>query len=215
MYMHHPQTARLVELARTAHEPGNPIGPIRRFRSLRNVTNTDQYILNTRLSHTMQGGAVMDIGCYPISITLLVSGEEPIPASIRASAELAPAREGETGRVDETCDFSWTFPSGATFEGGCSFNRPHAVFFEMVGERGRAYTDYPFGPNPERQTMLIESGGQVREEVFENAGDKFTRQFERFARAINGESPPLPTAQWSIVEARTIELIHQAIGLRW
>ncbi len=215
MYMHHPQTARLVQLARSAHEPDSPIGPIKRYRSLRNVTNTDQYILNTRLSHAMQGGAVMDIGCYPISIALLVSDEEPISQSIRATAEFAPLRPGETGRVDETCDFSWTFPSGATFEGGCSFNRPHAVFFEMVGERGRAYTDYPFGPDPDRQTLLIETAGHVKEEVFENAGDKFTLQFERFARAVNGEADPLPSMEWSIIEARTIESIHKIIGLRW
>lgn len=215
MYMHHPQTMRLVELARTAHEPTNPIGPIRAIRSLRHVTNTDQYILNTRLSHAMQGGAVMDIGCYPISAALLLAGEEPVWESLRASAEFAPPRPGETGRVDETCAFSWTFPSGATFEGGCSFNRPHAVFLDVIGERGRAYTDFPFSPHPERQPLVIESQGRRWEEVFEYAGDKFTRQFAHFASAVRGEAPAWPSMEFSIREARTIETIHRAIGLTW
>lgn len=215
MYMHHPQTARLVELARHSHDPGSPIGPIRAIRSVRDVTNNDSYILNTRLSHAMRGGAVMDIGCYPISLARLVAGEEPIPGSIRANAQFAALRPGEGGAVDETCRFSWEFPSGARFESGCSFARPHSVFFELVGERGRAFTDYPFSPDAMRQPLIIERDGVTSEEVFEGAGDRFTLQFERFARAALGECEPLPTMEWSIGQARTIEAIHRAIGLRW
>ncbi len=215
MYMHHPQTARLIDLARHSHDPDSPIGPIRSIRSVRDVTNNDPYIRRTRLSHTMRGGAVMDLGCYPISLARLVTGEEPVPGSIRATADFAALRPDERGRVDETCRFSWQFPSGAKFEGGCSFSRPHAVFFEIIGERGRAFTDYPFSPDPARQTLIVECEGDRREEVFERAGDRFTLQFERFARAARGECEPLPTMEWSIGQAGAIEAIHHAIGLRW
>lgn len=246
MYMHHPQTARLIELARAARDPrgANPIGPLRLIRSNRNVRNTDPYILSSRLSHAMQGGALMDIGCYPLSAALIVTGETPDWSTLRASAELgrwvgdasggiiekqsgervpigpAPANASIAGGwVDETCAFSFRFPSGAAFEGECSFTKGApaggSVFFEMIGERGRAFTTHPFGPDPLRQVLTIESGGRVSEEVFERGGDKFVNQFERFAAAARGETGSFPSMEFSIVEAEAIERIHRAVGVLW
>jgi predicted dehydrogenase len=243
MYMHHPQSARLVELAR----PGSPIGPIRLIRSNRNVHQTDPYILNSRLSHTLQGGALMDIGCYPLSLALLAMNETPDWSTLHASAELgrwigderggcierasgervaigapspqaaSPRPQAVPGFVDETCSFSFAFPGGARFEGECSFTMgaPNgaSVFFEMIGERGRAYTTHPFSPDSERQSLLVEIEGVAREELFEGAGDKFVNQFTHFARAVRGEVSPLPPIEWSIVEAEAIERIHAAVGL--
>lgn len=243
MYMHHPQTARLVALAR----PGGPIGTIRRVRAVRNIANADPYILNTRMRHEMQGGALMDLGCYPLSLALHAMQETPVWSTLRASADLArwigtPAggaiefRNGRRmafglpsdssnhaenpvgGFVDESCDFSFDFPSGVHFDGECSFTRGGAgagVFFELVGDRGRAFTTHPFSPDSVRQVLLIEADGERREEVFVNGGDRFVNQFTRFASAARGEIDPLPSLDWSILEADAIERIHQAIGVRW
>ncbi|MBL8744984.1 MAG: Gfo/Idh/MocA family oxidoreductase [Phycisphaerae bacterium] len=245
MYMHHPQTARLVELARG----GSPIGAVRLIRSNRNVCNRDPYILSSRLNHSLRGGALMDIGCYPLSLALLVMGGAPEWSSLRASAELGrwvggPSggciekengervwigerggvradflSESAEGLVDESCSFSFSFPSGTRFEGECSFTKGAAdgasVFFEMIGERGRAYTTHPFSPDPDRQVLLVESDGKSTEEVFERGGDKFVNQFERFARAARGEVAALPSMDWSLIEAEAIERIHSAVGVRW
>ncbi len=208
MHLHHPQSQRLRELASGA---GSPIGRLRAIRCFRDVMNTDEYILSTRLSHAMEGGAVMDIGCYPISIARFVTGEEP-GDDLRAEASFSPPRPGETGRVDETCRFSWTFPSGVTFEGGCSFAREHRVLLELEGERGTVVSAFPFSPDLDVAEPLLVNGAP---EVWNDRGDKFTHQFERVALAVRGEAEVLLSPEWSIGQARTIERIHSQIGLRF
>jgi predicted dehydrogenase len=86
---------------------------------------------------------------------------------------------------------------------------------EVVGERGRLFTTHPFGPDPDRQVMRVEYAGAGHDEVFERGGDKFVNQFERFARAAVGETPPLPSMEFSIRVADAIERIHAAAGVRF
>ena len=52
------------------------------------------------------GGAMMDLGCYPLHWALSVTGEAP--SQIDATAELTPAG------VDESLQASLTFPSGVS-----------------------------------------------------------------------------------------------------
>ncbi len=215
MYLHHPQTRRLRELAGIPEAGGilqSPIGRLRAIRSLRFVRQSDPHILSTRLSHAMEGGAMMDLGCYPLSIARFVTGAEP--SDIRATARFADPLPGETGRVDIACHFSFTLPTShgeVAFEGGASFDDDQAVFVELVGDQGIARTGFPFSPDAIRQTLSVNDA----EEVFENAGEKFTLQFEHFARAVRGEVAPLPSMEFSIGQAAAMEAIHQAIGLRW
>lgn len=209
MWMHHPQTARLIELA-TAGESG-PIGRLVRIVSRRNVRTTDAYILATRLSHAMQGGALMDIGCYPISAGLLLAGQEPDWSTLRASAVLADPVPGESRSVDDTITFSWVFPSGVEFAGEASFSKGDGVLLELIGTKGSARTTFPYSPDPDRQVLIVNE----REEVFLNGGERFTNQFARFARAIRGEAAPLPSIDLSVRIADVIERIHQAVGIRW
>ena len=71
---------------------------------------------------------------------------------------------------------------------------------------------YPFSPDlPDAAPLDV--NGQA--EVWNDRGDKFVHQFERFARSVDGEEPALLSAAWSIDQARTIERIHQIIGVRY
>jgi len=208
MHLHHPQSARLRELVQN---PVGPIGRVTSIRCFRDVMNTDRYILNTRLRHSMHGGAVMDIGCYPISIARFITGEEA-GDDLSAEARMAEPLPGERERVDETCRFSWPFPSGIFFEGGCSFAREHRVLLEIEGEQGKIVSAFPFSPDLDIAEPLLVNG---EPEVWNDRGDKFTHQFEHFAEAARCEREPIPSAEWSIGQARTIERIHRRIGLRF
>lgn len=215
MWLHHPQTDRLVELARTGDDPDNPIGTLLKVRVVRNALQTDPHIQSTRLSHAMQGGSVMDLGCYCVSAGRLITGEEPAESTLAASAEFAEPLPGEPRGVDHRAAFSWMSASGVRVECECSFIGPPKVLLELVGERGRAWTEWPFSPHADRQTLHIESRGRSYDEVFELPGDKFTRQFERFARAARGEDEPYPSIEWSVGQARVMEAVLTRVGLRF
>ena len=60
MYRHNPQTARLVELVR-----GGAVGEVRVVRAAFSFTITDE--ANIRLAADLEGGALMDVGCYCVS----------------------------------------------------------------------------------------------------------------------------------------------------
>lgn len=215
MYLHHPQSLRLRELAGVPEAGGlrdSPIGRLKAVRSMRFVRQKDQNILSTRLSHAMEGGAMMDLGCYPLSIARFVTGAEP--TNIRATARFADPLPGETGRVDIACLFSFTLPTSVgdvAFEGGASFDDEQEVYLELIGDKGTARTGFPFSPDAVRQVLDVNG----HEEVFEHAGEKFTLQFERFAKAVLGEVQPLPSMEFSIGQAAAMETIHHAMGLRW
>ena len=68
MYRHNPQTRRLVELVE-----GGAIGRVRMIRAAFSfVTRTAS---DVRLSAALEGGALMDVGCYCVSAARLLAGE--------------------------------------------------------------------------------------------------------------------------------------------
>ena len=68
MYRYHPQTARLVELVRSG-----AIGELRVIRSAFSYSLYDA--ANIRLRTDVEGGALMDVGCYCVSGARLLAGE--------------------------------------------------------------------------------------------------------------------------------------------
>jgi len=74
-YLYHPQTDWLVKIANAGEAPGSLIGKLRLIRCDRSHTLVGGPTENTRLSHRMQGGALMDLGVYPLSLMRLLAGE--------------------------------------------------------------------------------------------------------------------------------------------
>src|SRR5438874_2619291 len=104
MYRHHPQTKRLAELV-----AAGAIGELELVRSSFSFTVADE--ANVRLSAELDGGSLMDVGCYCVSGTRLLAGE----------AESVSAQQivGPTG-VDVRFVATMSFPGGvlAHFDSG-------------------------------------------------------------------------------------------------
>lgn len=106
MYRCHPQTAKLVELIRD-----NVIGDVRFIRatfSFAAERNLESRLLNPALG----GGAILDLGCYPVSMARLIAGAATgknfqDPVELRAVGHL-----GAESRVDECAIASLRFPGG-------------------------------------------------------------------------------------------------------
>src|SRR5262245_36221000 len=120
MYRHNPQSARVKELV-----DGGAIGTLRLVRS------TFSYSLyeadKIRLRTDVEGGALMDVGCYCVSGSRLVAGE---PESVFGSAWY-----GETG-TDWVFTATMRFPDDvlAIFDCGTALQDRDAL--EVVGSEG-------------------------------------------------------------------------------
>jgi predicted dehydrogenase len=176
----HPRWLRARELIRAGR-----IGQLRSISGQFSYFNRDP--ANIRNIRESGGGALLDIGCYPITLSRFICGEEPV----RAFGDIE--RDPETG-TDRLTSAILDFPSGqSTFT--CSTQLVHFQRMEFLGTLGRMEIQYPMNPpNGEPSHILIDDGkgtaAGIAMETFEYA-DQFTIQGDLFSRAIleNGEVP--------------------------
>lgn len=111
------------------------------------------------------GGALLDLGIYPLSFTTMLLG---FPASVQSQAHLSP-----TG-VDELDNMLLVYENGATASLTCSMrlDRPREAF--VVGTAGYIKVHQPFfyptqltlakhGRDPETHTIPYQSNGYLHE----------------------------------------------------
>jgi xylose dehydrogenase (NAD/NADP) len=168
MSLHHPQTLRAVELARS--------GTLGRLEL---VHGTFSFFLtqpdDPRIDPAKGGGSLWDVGCYPVSLARRIAGEEPDRVA-------AFARFDERG-VDRTFAGQLHFPDGLIAQFDCGFAAPDRERVEIVGGEASLILDAPFLPEPDgpppsltmwrgREATRIEvpSVDQYRSEVVDLTG---------------------------------------------
>lgn len=233
MYLHHPQTARLRAVCRggggdlVGGDPGSPLlGRITAVIANRGYDLTRPDIAKTRFSHRMWGGALMDLGCYPVSLVRELLGEEPDDAG--AVAAIAPPLETESLGVDSVLAYHMRFPSGAVASGVASAVSRHAGnSLTIVGEWGRLTTGWAYVPHREPDGPVLEldqshpegkaRGPEKQTLTFDDQSvSGAQREFENFARAARGETgTPIPSPEWSIAQAGVIESLLADAGVRF
>ena len=196
----HPQWLRARELARSGD-----IGELRAVTCTFSYFNRDAG--NIRNIAEFGGGAIMDIGCYPIQISRFLFGEEP--RSVTALLEQDP----QFG-TDRLSSAALAFPSGH-----CSFTVSTQLVYhqriQILCTKGRIEIEMPFNPPPTRSCrLLVDSGvdlwgGGIRIEEFPPC-DQFTIQGDHFSRAVRG-SGSLPTPlEDSLANMTVIEAVFES-----
>ncbi|MBN8644187.1 MAG: Gfo/Idh/MocA family oxidoreductase [Planctomycetes bacterium] len=217
MYLHHPQTDLLVRAGREG-EPGL-IGRVRTVVASFCIDLRPRPNAWTRFSHRLEGGAMLDLGCYPLSLARTVLGEEPV--HLGATAREAAPQPGESRGVDALTSFSARFKSEAVLHALCAIDANAGVFAELVGETGVLRTETPFRADPVRAELRLTRfenhprGAGVETIVIENGGDRFVNQFGAFARAVRERRAMTPTPDWSVGQAAAIETITGMTGCGW
>src|SRR5262249_23131042 len=134
------------------------------------------------------GGALMDIGCYPIQVSRFIFGEEPT----RVLGLLE--RDPDMG-IDRFSSAVLEYPSGQCVF-ACSMQMVPYQRVQILGTTGRIEIQIPFNAPPDRPTRLwVDSGKDIfgsgmRTEEFPPC-DQYTIQGDLFSRAIRegGEVP--------------------------
>jgi predicted dehydrogenase len=91
---------------------------------------------NVRLMPDLGGGAVWDIGCYPVSIIQFFMGGPP-------TWVFGDQWLGESG-VDEVFNGQMHYADGRMAQFSCSFRTPFHTFVEVIGTNGRLTISEPF-----------------------------------------------------------------------
>ena len=153
------------------------------------------------------GGALMDIGCYPIMLSRWIFGAEPTRVIVDIE------RDPELG-VDRLASAILHFPSGqATFS--CAgqlvpYQRRH-----IYGTQGRIEIEIPFNPPHDRSTRIMiddgrELGGASAEVVAFPAVDQFALQVERFSSAIRGVGTIAVSLEDSVANMAVIDALARS-----
>ncbi len=179
----HPQWTGALSLVREGR-----IGSLRAVNGLFSYFNADP--ANIRNKPEAGGGALMDIGCYPITISRLFFGEEP--RRVSALIERDPALG-----VDRLTSALMDFPSGhAAFT--CSTQLVPYQRMQFLGTRGRIEVLIPFNaPSDRPMRILVDDGsdlfGTNIETIEFPVCDQYEIQGDLFSRAIReNTSQPIP-----------------------
>jgi len=191
MYRHNPQTTKLVELVRDG-----AIGELRVVRSAFSYSLYDTE--NIRLRTDVDGGSLMDVGCYCVSGSRLLAGE---PESVHGQAYVGPSGT------------DWVFTGAMRFPGDvhalfdCGTCLPERDELEAIGTEGSLFLDDPWHAT-EPVLELSRDGGVERIEL--EHVDSYRLELENLADAIAGDAPLLLGRDDALGQARTIDALFRS-----
>ena len=188
MWRHHPQA----EVARKLVAEG----AIGRLRAIRTTFGFMLHELdNIRMAPELDGGALMDVGCYCISGARLLAGE---PEHVFGEQVLGP-----TG-VDVDFYGTLRFPGDVVAQFDASFTLPKRQRLEAVGEEGTLVVEAPW---------RADWGGRVLvngEPVPVPEANSYGRELSNLAAAITGTEPSLLGREDAVAQARAIEALYRS-----
>lgn len=197
MYRHHPDTAKLAQIVTSGQ-----LGEISHIRAA--LTFTMPGSNNVRLSPELQGGALMDVGCYAISAIRMLSGD---PESVCGRAHMGP-----TG-VDLRFAAMFRFRSGATGFFDCGLDLPSRSSLEIVGTKGIVRADWPFFrpffPHLDPPMIDVRVGLNSIKLTLQDDNPYLT-QINNFSRAIRGLEEPLLGRSDAVAQAIVIDALQRS-----
>ncbi len=188
MWRHHPQAAAALSLV----EQGR-IGRLREIRTTFSFPLFDHE--NVRMVADLDGGALMDVGCYCISGARLLAGE---PERVFGEQVVGP-----TG-VDVDFYGVMRFPNDVVAVFDASFTLPKRQRLEAVGEEATLVLEAPW---------RSDWGGRVLvdgEQVAVPAANPYELELTNFAAAIAGEGEQLLGRDDAVAQARVIEALYRS-----
>jgi predicted dehydrogenase len=191
MYRHNPQTARLRQLV-----DEGAVGEPRVIRSAFSYALYDAE--NIRLRTDVEGGSLMDVGCYCVSGSRMLAGE---PTTVYGQAYTGP-----TG-TDWVFAGAMSFPDDvlATFD--CGTCLPERDELEVIGAEGSLFLDDPW--HCRIPIIELRRDGEV-DRIELDPIDSYRLELENLSDAISGEAPLLLGREDAVGQARALEALHRS-----
>jgi predicted dehydrogenase len=195
MYRHEPLTRAVAELVRDG-----AVGAARLIAS--GFTYAQSRPADVRLDPALGGGAMLDVGCYPVSYACLLFGHD-------ATSATGLVRLTSRG-VDEEVAGTLGFSGGRAASVYAGFRAAYRTWLEITGTEGWMRVPHPFTPGP-LETIEIERLGERRRLEVRGSDALFVRQVSDFvATVVDGAPPVMPLAESRRVAA-ALSLLRKAV----
>jgi predicted dehydrogenase len=198
-YRYHPLTARVKDIISNG-ELGKVQHIEAQFCFLLPAPN------NIRFKYELAGGALMDCGCYPVSLIRFLAEAEPNVQ--RAEAHLfAP-------QVDHKMSADFSFADGRTAHMVCDMLSPRLFrsLLKIEGDVGKLRVINPYHPHWFNWLSVHGQNGSRSEHV--RGENVYALQLRAFIKAIHGEIELNTNPVDAIDNMRVIDAIYEKAGLK-
>ncbi len=194
MYRHHPQHARLQAIVASG-EIGEPVHIHGTCTYLADTSNR----ANIRWNPDQGGGALLDVGVYPVNAARLYFGAEPIAVFATAALDAGTGVDLHTSAVLE-------FSGGrtATIVGG--FDQAFSTRLEIAATSGVCESRRAFQVGEQGVEVSVRVGDDTRTESFPHC-DQYAAEVEHFAACVRDPYKPLQPAEDGAAQARVTEAL--------
>jgi predicted dehydrogenase len=195
MYRFHPQWQHAGKAVRSGE-----IGELRTVHSFFSYFNRDGN--NIRNQPATGGGALMDIGCYNISLSRFLFDSEPrrVLAAFDIDAKF---------KTDRLTSGVLDFGTGtATFT--CSTQSVQFQRVNILGSDGRIELEIPFNAPADKPVRLWHQRGNSLDEILFGPCNQYAIQADQFSLAIlNGAPVPTPLSD-AVANMRVLDAIRES-----
>jgi D-xylose 1-dehydrogenase (NADP+, D-xylono-1,5-lactone-forming) len=192
MWRHHEQARRLRELVRD-----RVVGDVRLLRAAFSFFGLDR-TGDVRLQRALDGGGLMDVGCYCVSAMRLLAGEPE-----RVSARQVIGGDGVDVRLAATL----AFPGGVLGSFDCGLDMADRSELEVIGDHGSLFLPDPWHSREPRIEVRRPDGTEVIEIPRK---DPYACELEDFAAAVRRERPHPFGREDAVGQARAIAALYRS-----
>jgi predicted dehydrogenase len=191
MYRFHPRNLAVFEMVSRGD-----IGTLKAIQSSFSYVLDDDssYLMN----HELGGGALYDIGCYPVNVSRMLTRSEPI--EVYATANLAGSG------VDMTMQGILRFPGGVLSSIHAAMDEEAQFWYRVIGDSGIIEVPWAF-VSLGNETKIMVQRDEKQETVSFDEVDEYRLEFDHFADIVAGQAEPLYAIEDSVKNLAVIEAL--------
>ncbi|HOJ39268.1 MAG TPA: aldo/keto reductase [bacterium] len=213
MYRCHPQTIKVVQLVKE-----KAIGEVRMIQatfSFQAGFNPESRLFKNSLA----GGGILDVGCYPVSMSRLVAAVALGQESCEPTEVYGVAHLGTTG-VDEWAAAVLKFPGDILAQVATGVNLTQDNSVRIYGSAGNIHIPWPWIPSREGGTtsiILTRTGQQPETIPITTQQWLYGLEADTFARSVEKGKAIFPAMSWqdTLENMKTLDRWRAAVGLEY
>ena len=163
-------------------------------------TSPDTWRLDPELAG---GGALVDLGIYPLNTTRFLLGRTPDAVSAWTCS-----MDEEFDEVEEHVTFTLRFPGGITASCTASFDAHANSHLRILGTEGMVSISAPFG-GVVPQSMVVERG-EFSMEYTGHPVDEVEEEFDYFGYCVLTGTEPEPNGKDGLTDVRVIDAAYES-----